>query len=205
MESPLLEDASLNAKVDPVPKSSSTGKSAAKLNVEKEATNGCDLPSMDEEAVAAKKKKKAPYINTKLAHLTEAQRNLHKNQQKRQSRLRKEGKDPASAPRVYSSRHNLSGLTDQERRQRHSIQKAASKQRLKQEAMVSKEGEDVLSTPPALSKEALLNEYAASIRKVHQDRKAVEDAEEERQRDTRFSSRNGKGSGACEPNGDPIL
>jgi hypothetical protein len=135
---------------------------------------------MDEEqaAIAAKKKKR---VNTKLAHLTEAQKKEHKNRQKRQSRRRKEGKDPATAPRLYSSPHNLSGVTDQERQQRLRSQKAASKQRLKQEAMVSKEEEDVLSTPPALSEEALLDEYDASIRKVHQERKAVEDAEEERE------------------------
>jgi hypothetical protein len=54
-------------------------------------------------------------------------------------------------------------LTDEERKQRLNKQKADSKQRKKQKAMVSEEGEHVLFTPSAAASSdvvALANEYA---------------------------------------------
>mmetsp|Transcript_11712 Transcript_11712/g.21347 ORF Transcript_11712/g.21347 Transcript_11712/m.21347 type:complete len:98 (+) Transcript_11712:1396-1689(+) len=96
---------------------------------------------MEEEAVAAKKNKRGPYANTKLARLTGTQRQERANKQKRESKSRKQGKDPARpSPRACC---NLSGLTDEERKQR-------------------------LNKQNADSKKALANEYAANVQKIIQ-------------------------------------
>jgi hypothetical protein len=69
-------------------------------------------------------------------------------------------------------------LTDEERKQRLNKQKADSKQRKKQKAMVSEEGEHVLFTPSAAASSdvvALANEYVytASVQKIIQEQKKV--------------------------------
>jgi hypothetical protein len=73
-------------------------------------------------------------------------------------------------------------LTDEERKQRLNKQKADSKQRKKQKAMISKEGEHVLFTPSAAASSdvvSLANEYvyAASVQKIIQEQKSKEEAD----------------------------
>jgi hypothetical protein len=70
-------------------------------------------------------------------------------------------------------------LTDEERKQRLNKQKADSKQRKKQKAMVSEEGEHVLFTPSAAASSDVValaneNEYAASVQKIIQEQKKSE-------------------------------